>query len=109
MVWIDDLKTGWQSPDPRSVQMLFYALVAARSLGQQDAVVSITHWRRNKPEPEPRLWAVLSMADLNDFETKLQESWKRTRSGHVAVLGPWCRYCPSVKVCPGHTESKKDE
>jgi hypothetical protein len=97
--WVDDLKTGWQPPQVLSPQMLFYALVLARHHKSPSVRVSITHWRRGWDTPE-RKWQQVGPVVLDQFESELREAWQRAVKDPSPRPGPWCRWCPSVGVCP---------
>lgn len=97
--WVDDLKTGWAPPQVLSPQMLFYALVAARHEGADQVRVSVTHWRRDWSEPERR-WQIAGPVLLQQFEDELIAAWQRAINRTGPRTGSWCRYCPSLAVCP---------
>lgn len=97
--WVDDLKTGWARPQLTSPQMLFYALVASRHMGSPTVRISITHWRRDWDEPERR-WQQVGPAVLHEFEDQVRAAWRRAIANEGAKAGPWCRFCPSLGVCP---------
>lgn len=107
--WVDDLKTGWQKPEVLTAQMLVCALVAVRTNPKfATARVSITHWRRGHDSPV-RLWQQVGPLTLEDFEDELCAAWKRTLSPDPAPReGTWCRYCPSLTVCPAVMGRKRD-
>ena len=101
--WVDDLKTGWPTPDALSNQLKFYALCAVRLTGRKTgARTSATHWRRGWTEPE-RHWRKITREQLDDFEDQLREAWNAARRADAEPMtGPHCRYCPSLQVCPKH-------
>lgn len=107
--WVDDLKTGWKTPEVITAQTSFYALVAARLAKADSCRVSITHWPKKADEPTREgLWRQLTMLHLDAFEEQLHRAWL----GAIGLSkadpdwrgqarpGPHCKYCPSVSVCP---------
>lgn len=52
LAWVDDLKTGWQTPEVVTPQMLFYALCwreqATHTEYRGEVVLSISHWPKMK-------------------------------------------------------------
>lgn len=103
-LWIDDLKTGYQTPDPMSDQLLFYALCFFKLAGTNQTPhkivrTSVTHWRRDWDEPK-RYWAQVTWLQLEEFEERLVLSWKRASGkSPKAKPGVHCNYCPSLMVC----------
>lgn len=110
--WVDDLKTGWKTPEVMTPQMLFYALVAwkvqARAEGQDTWLtvrVSITHMPRVRKgeDPEPSrsgLWRQVTDTMLLAFEGQLKQAWVRaTGLNPEPRPGAHCTYCPSALAC----------
>lgn len=102
--WVDDLKTGWKTPDVLTPQMLFYSLCRALSQPAWDARtvrVSITHYPRAAAEPTREgLWRQVGPVQLDAFQDDLHHAWVRATGFNTgAKPGPWCRYCPSAQVC----------
>jgi hypothetical protein len=101
--WVDDLKTGWAPPQLLSPQMLYYALVASVHTGSPTVRVSITHWRRGWDEPQ-RKWQQVGPVVLDQFASDLRTAWERAVKDPRPRVGAWCRWCPSVGICPAQTE-----
>lgn len=104
-LWIDDLKTGYKTPDPCSNQLKFYALCIFKIKGLAKTPLatvrlSATHWRRDWDEPR-RYWTQITWPQLEEFETRLRDSWRTTigHKGKTPVQGLHCNYCPSLMVC----------
>jgi hypothetical protein len=99
--WVDDLKTGWRTPEVVTPQTLFYSMCRAKVLGQRSARVSITHWPRGTEEPSREgLWRQVGPLALDGFEDELRGAWRRAVGPDPAPRpGPYCAYCPSAGVC----------
>ncbi len=108
--WIDDLKTGWQTPEVVTEQTKFYLMCRMRGAqfaSWQTGRVSITHWSKrgydsgDQPEPTREgLWKQLSRFTLDEFEEDLVIAWRRAIEQEPrAIPGIQCEYCPSALVC----------
>lgn len=101
--WIDDLKTGWRTPEVVTPQTLFYLLVKCRAEGKtRGGSISITHWPKKADEPtRDGLWRQVSGLAVDSFEDDLRAAWKRAVvvPNPSARPGPWCQYCPSWGAC----------
>lgn len=108
-LWVDDLKTGSWPPTPpgESLQIRWYALVAARVRGYEgNVVVSITHWPRYPKGRQPvRYWDHVTQRQLEELENRLGALNSLLRSGAERVkerLNPGqeqCQFCPSALNC----------
>ncbi len=105
--WVDDLKTGWQTPALTTPQMLMYALVAARAARSMTCRISITHWRRDWDTPDRR-WQQVGPSTLDTFADELNQAWQRAAAGPLPRPGSHCRYCPSATVCPAVIGPEKE-
>ena len=113
-LWIDDLKTGRFPPDPKSGQLLTYALGAYLSIAVPDRpkylAASITHWPRYPVDSPPtRTWSKLTPLDLKKWFVTLSATYQETRRLRllpvVKVLqevkpGEHCTFCPAKDGCP---------
>jgi len=103
-IWVDDLKTGHNTPAPDTVQLLFYGLCFYKlselpKLPTKTIRLSATHWRRDWDEPR-RFWTQIQWKQLSEFEEQLRVAWLEVRSSSEAKSGLHCSYCPSVNICP---------
>lgn len=124
-LWVDDLKTGKQYPnpargqrghvegleeggnrfpqDPSSPQIRFYGLGVAAAVGvltpDLDVSVSVTHWPRlplvARHSPPTTMTSGLSGKDLLDYWTQLEDMYRNPR----VVPGDHCRFCPARTNC----------
>lgn len=113
-LWIDDLKTGRYPPDPKSGQLLTYALGAYLSIPIPDRpkylAVSVTHWPRYpKDSPPQRTWGKVTPLDLKKWYLTLQATKQETtRLRALPVVkviaatnpGEHCTFCPAKSGCP---------
>lgn len=100
--WVDDLKTGWRTPEVVTPQTLWYTLLRARYTGFDYGRVSITHWPKKEEAPTREgLWRQVSPLVLESFEDELQQAWRRAviLPSPEARAGAACQYCPSAGVC----------
>lgn len=98
--WVDDLKTGWRTPEVVTPQTLFYLLLRCRVAKANIGRISITHWPRKSPTPtRDGLWRQVTFVALDGFEDDLHKAWVNTTRGPEARPGPWCEYCPSAGAC----------
>lgn len=103
-LWVDDLKTGYQTPDPSSPQLMFYALcffklMAYNKTPTKTVRSSVTHWRREWTEPK-RIWTQITWLQLEEFEEQLQAAWRHAKGNNPRpIQGVHCNYCPSLMVC----------
>lgn len=108
MIWVDDLKTGYQTPDPACNQLKFYAMCFMLMEPKVDKRVfkvmsSVTHWRREWDAPR-RIWTTLTYDMLAQFQEELNQAWRHATgsvglTGPIPIPGPHCNYCPSLEVC----------
>lgn len=103
---VDDLKTGHQEPNPESHQNMFYSLVAATLKGEENVVMSSTHFPRYPVAHRPnRIFAgdEFYARNVDGFKTMLRkahEVYKRERRPKYEA-GPYqCAYCPVKEKCP---------
>jgi hypothetical protein len=98
--WIDDLKTGWRTPEVVTPQTLLYLMLRCRVAKANLGYISITHWPKRSPHPtRDGLWRKVTYVALDGFEDDLIAAWKRTLRGPDERPGPWCQYCASMRVC----------
>lgn len=107
--WVDDLKTGWQTPPVVTPQMLFYAMTRLKVENRDNpnpwtsVRISVTHWPRAKEPTEPMrsgLWYQVSDTALLAFEGELKMAWTRAVGLNPEPRpGSHCLYCPSATVC----------
>lgn len=102
--WVDDLKTGWRTPEVVTPQTLFYLLCKCKVDGWEMPFgrVSITHWPKAADAPTREgLWRQVSQPALDAFEEDLILAWKRAVviPNPSARSGPWCGYCKSAPGC----------
>lgn len=103
--WVDDLKTGWRTPEVVTPQTLFYGMIRSRQVGSNVCWLSITHWPRKADSPTREgLWRKVTVVAFDAFEDELLKAWVKATRGPEARPGPWCQYCPSVAVCPRASE-----
>lgn len=100
--WVDDLKTGWRTPEVVTPQTLFYLMLKCKVEGWDYGRVSITHWPKREEAPSREgLWRQVGPVVLQSFEEDLRLAWRR--AVHIpnpqAKPGPHCQYCPSAGVC----------
>lgn len=103
-----DPKTGWRplgSPK-ESLQLLAYAVAAARAFGRTKAIVGFIFIRDGQ---DPRLEVEsISEADLNEAEERIQRIMERAAMVKAGLLkvkpvkGDHCDYCPCIDRCPAH-------
>lgn len=99
-LWVDDLKTGWKTPDVITPQTLFYAMVLRDLKRATDKVaVTITHDPRAKNEPR-RLFRWATPLMLESFRIDLHEAFRVTTLSTQPRPGDHCGWCPSVAFCP---------
>ena len=99
--WVDDLKTGWRTPEVLTPQMLFYAMCRRLAAKSSTCRVSITHFPRAASEPTREgLWRQAGPVTLDNFQDELHHAWVRAVGFNAeARPGPHCNYCPSATVC----------
>jgi hypothetical protein len=103
-IWVDDLKTGHQAPDPLMIQLQFYGFCEAKHswVGlipkTKQIRTSATHWRRDWDEPV-RYWGSITWAQLELFEAEMQRAWREALRLPKPIPGTHCQYCPSFKLC----------
>lgn len=107
-----DWKAGHQAPAPaaKNAQLRTLGLMAARAYRRDRAIVEIVRLRE-----DGRVWrdrAELDAFDLDAAEEELRALHlrvmrlrDRAAAGEVlpVAIGPHCRYCPSLRHCPGQT------
>jgi hypothetical protein len=109
--WIDDLKTGWRTPEVVTPQTLFGLMCKCRVDQWDVGRISITHWPRKDAAPtRDNLWRSVNRFALEGFEADLQLAWKRAVviPSPEARVGPWCGYCKSAPGCPKALEAVED-
>lgn len=110
MPWVDDLKTGWMTPEVLTAQLLFYSMCLSDlvreghplvSMGVPGAVaVSITHQPSGKGQPTREgLWRRASLLMIEDFRQRLTDGWRMTKLMDLTTAGPHCQWCPSMAWC----------
>ena len=99
--WIDDLKTGWRTPEVLTPQMLFYAMCHRLEAKANSCRVSITHFPRAASEPTREgLWRQAGPVTLDNFQDELHHAWVRAVGFNASAKpGPHCHYCASALVC----------
>lgn len=105
-VVIIDWKSGWTDYGPVEafLQLLTYAVLAARAYGKDEAVVGIIRLK----DDGSSYWqtATLDVFALDDAEDRIRKVVTRAKvaegSGEVPepVEGEHCRYCPAFAHCP---------
>lgn len=99
-----DYKTGYQPVEPAksNLQILFYALAAARIRGNLTATASILYTRSEVLDSVD-----LDPLDLLELAGNFRALHRRSKSKAPTPLrtaeGSWCKYCPSKHVCPSKT------
>jgi hypothetical protein len=98
--WIDDLKTGWRTPEVATPPMLFYLMCKCKVVGKDFGRLSITHWPKRAEAPTREgLWRQVGPLVLTTFEADLQRAWRKTMASPESRPGPGCSYCPSAGAC----------
>jgi hypothetical protein len=123
-LWVDDLKTGWRTPEVLTPQTLLYSMclhdLATQAqwgkqffLGNDDllryslepavpgkVLVSITHQPRGKGVPTREgLWRTATPLMLESFRLDLHEAWRVTTLDKRPRAGEHCTWCPSAAWC----------
>jgi hypothetical protein len=109
--WVDDLKTGWQTPEVVTAQLLFYALCLSElrldrssfwgAAAEQGPVsLSITHQPRGQGTPtRDGLWRRVSPLDLEAFRGTLTDAYRMIKLSDLSRAGAHCQWCPSAAWC----------
>lgn len=98
--WVDDLKTGWRTPEVVTPQTLFYLLLRCRVAKANEGYISITHWPQRAERPTREgLWRHVTYVALDAFEDEVCAAWVKATRGPEVRPGPSCQYCPSARVC----------
>jgi len=107
-VVILDPKTGWKhlGAPSESLQLLSYAVAAARAFGRTKAQVGFIFLREGQ---EPRLVVEdVSEAQLEEAAERIRAIMERAylaKAGALPVVpvkGEHCDYCPAIQRCPAH-------
>jgi RecB family exonuclease len=107
-VIILDVKTGWAplGPPAESLQLLFYAVAAARAYGAEKAVVGFVRLTDGYPVYQ---YATVDGLDLELAAERLKRVLFDARMAEVdygatnqvtPVAGDHCTYCPAFSRCP---------
>jgi hypothetical protein len=108
VAWIEDLKTGWQRPDPASVQNLFYLFCWTRARGEDWGWASVCWWPRGGEPSRDGLWRQVTSLAFEALEDSMDVAW-RAATGNMKHDPAWrpsprpgmhCSWCPSATVCP---------
>lgn len=108
-LWVEDLKTGRNAPEPTIHQLTFYVLVAHRVAWPTPprALASVFHWPRYpRHVPGTRHWRTVAQTELAAFEERLRRLRLRVLARDPRDLnpGPHCTFCPSRPHCPAANE-----
>lgn len=106
-VWVLDVKTGyrWLGEPRDSLQLLGYAVAAAKVLGKTKVKVGFIFVRKDE---DPRLVVdELTEMDLDLALVRIRTIMERSvfmKSLDLVkpVAGDHCRYCPAYRGCPAH-------
>lgn len=109
--WVDDLKTGWQTPEVLTAQTMFYSMCLSDLVDQGVSrfggatpgavMVSITHQPRGKGLPTREgLWRRVTPLMIEAFRQELTDAWTVTTVSTRPTAGPHCDWCPSAAWCP---------
>lgn len=106
-----DVKTGYfplGAPE-KSLQLLSYAVAAARAYGKANALVGWIRLRDEQPYFEQ---AFVSMLELDQAAARMRATVDAAMAGEMLfgldpstlalTVGPHCKFCPSFRVCPAN-------
>lgn len=101
LLWVDDLKTGWRTPEVLTPQLLFYAMCWSDYRNVAGPVqLSITHQPRGKGVPtRDGLWRKATALMIETFRADLTAAWKVATMIRRPRAGEWCQWCPSTAWC----------
>lgn len=110
-VIILDVKTGYfpLGPPEKSLQLLSYAVAAARAYNKPNALVGWIRLRDGQPCFEQ---AFVPMLELDQAAARMRATVDAGLAGELLFtmdpstlalnVGPHCKFCPSFRVCPAN-------
>ncbi|MBL8910375.1 MAG: DUF2800 domain-containing protein [Archangium sp.] len=106
-----DVKTGYRplGPPAESLQLLFYAVAAARAYGKSSARIGWIRLRDGEPYFEHAFLdmfaldaAAARMVAVIEGAIEAEARFASDPSTLSPVVGPHCTFCPAFRVCPAN-------